>query len=477
MKQLTVIGSKVMGAGLLSMFLLIAGCQSSTNEEDVSEANSEKKREASEGETLNILTNVVGGKNSEEMDMFEKEVERLSGISVNMVKPPSDYDQKLLASISSGEQYDLVYLTKPQLDILVEQNALTDLTEAVNNSERLSDPSIIPEEEWDLVETENEKIYGVFNKLEGGTMPILRQDWMEKLNLEQPETLEEFYQVFKAFSEQDPDGNGKDDTYGLSTAGLYDIQGFMSAEGVKARYTIDEDGNRTIPYATQAAVPVYEWFATLYEEGLLDPNFATNETGDMREMFLTDRAGMVTYWDAWVGLFNNTAEVEDKEHFEAKGIAGADGPNGKMLRRGDPSLWSIPVNAEHPDMAMEFLEFWHTEEGNILGTLGIKGHDYQVEDGEYELTETGREHSMDHGAPYPMNQQFENPVGSYAGAEEAQSVILDNNSTVETSTANWPEAEKIVENYALEAMMGEIPADEAVEQMQKELLQADLIDE
>ncbi|WP_257985132.1 extracellular solute-binding protein [Bacillus sp. T33-2] len=404
---------KIMTLGLAGSILL-SGCSSNEESEKAAATNKEEK-------TLRILTNVVGGKDPEEHQKFEEEIERLTGIKVEMEKPPADYDQKLLASMSSGEKFDLVYLTKPMLDVLVEQGVLTDLTKQVEKSKILSDSDVIPEEEWDLVRTEDDKIYGVFNKFEGGTLPTVRQDWMDKLGLEAPDTLDGFYEVLKAFKEKDPDGNGKNDTYGLSTAGLYDIQGFMSAEGVKYRYVI-EDGKRTIPYATEAAVPVYEWFAKLYKDGILDPNFATNDSGKMRELFLTDRVGMVTYWDAWVGLFNNIKQTEDPQTtFEAKGIAGAESPDGKkMLRRGDPSLWAVPVNAEQPDTAMEFLEFWHSEEGNILGTLGIKDHDYTVNNGKYELTETGKEHGMDHGAPFPNNTKFENPIGTYPGAKEAQ---------------------------------------------------------
>ncbi|MFS8630414.1 MAG: extracellular solute-binding protein, partial [Bacillales bacterium] len=305
-----------------------------------------------------------------------------------------------------------IYLTKPTLDILVEQGVLMDLTDRIQKSKILSDPKVIPTEDWEMVRSDDGKLYGVFNKFEGGTLPIVRADWMKKLGLKEPKTLDEFYQVLKAFKEKDPDGNGKNDTYGLSTAGLYDIQPFMSAQGVKYKYVIDSNGKRTIPYATEKAVPVYEWLNKLYEEGILDPNFATNDTTKMRELFLTDRVGMVTYWDAWVGLFNNIRKTEDPDTtFEAKGITGAKGPNGYMLRRGDPSLWAIPVNAKNPEGAMKFLEFWHTEKGNILGTLGIEGHDYVVKDGKYELTAVGKEHGMDHGAPYPNNTNFKNPHG------------------------------------------------------------------
>ena len=43
----------------------------------------------------------------------------------------------------------------------------------------------------------------------------IRKDWLENLGLEEPKTIDEFYNVLKAFTKDDPDGNGKDDTYGL----------------------------------------------------------------------------------------------------------------------------------------------------------------------------------------------------------------------------------------------------------------------
>ncbi|KAA0565780.1 extracellular solute-binding protein [Bacillus sp. CH30_1T] len=467
MKQKKSLKLLVLFMVIISLF--ISACSSNETSTD--------KKDDKEEKTLRILSSVVGGKTPEENDLFIKEIERLTGIKVDLVKPPADYSQKLMASISSGEKFDLLLLTKNQMDILVDQGVLTELNDKIDTSKVLADSTVIPTDEWELITYDEGKIYGVFNKFEGGTLPIVRQDWMEKLNLEAPKTLDDYYNVFKAFKEQDPDGNGKDDTYGLSTAGLYDIQGFLSAAGVKYRYVIDEDGNRTIPISTDAAVPVFEWFANLYEEGLLDPNFATNDSGKMRELFLTDRVGVVTYWDAWVGLFNNIRQTEDPNTtFEAKGITGAEGKDGKiMLRRGDPSVWAIPVNAEHPDVAMEFLEFWHSEEGNILSTLGILDHDYTLTDGKYELTDVGKEHSMDHGSPIPNNTNFENPFGLLPGVEDAQELILAN-SSLEVSTADWPQAEKIIQNYAFKAMTGEMPAKEAVEKMHKELMDAGLID-
>lgn len=454
-----------------------AGGDTATQAAAACETHMAQLQQAAAGRTLRIMSAVVGGKNPEEDQLFVAEIKRLTGIDVELVRPPSDYDEKLLAALGGGEVFDLIYLNKNLMDVLVDQGALTDLTAQIQQSPILSSPAIIPSQEWQQI-SYGDKLYSVFNKFEGGTLPIVRQDWMEKLGLEQPTTLDEFYEVLKAFKERDPDDNGQNDTYGLSTAGLYDIQGFMSAANVKAMYTIDDSGKRSIQYASDAAVPVYEWFAKLYDEGILDPNFATNDTAKMRELFLADRVGMVTYWDAWVGLFNNIRRTDDPNTaFKAVGIVGPTGPDGaNMLRRGDPSVWAIPANAANPELAMDWLEFWNCPAGNILGTLGIKDHDYTIVNGAYELTETGKEHGMDHGSPRVYSTIWQNPFGALPGVADAQSLVLDNNAKIEVATPAWPDAKPIVDNYAFKAMSGQMPAAEAVQKMQAELQAAGLVE-
>ncbi|WP_201008033.1 extracellular solute-binding protein [Paenibacillus glycanilyticus] len=427
---------------------------------------------------LRILDGNVGGKTPEETTKFAAEITRLTGIDTTIEKPASDYDQKVLTALGSGEKYDLIELSDlGKLATFVDQGVVTDLTDFVTSSKVLSDPTVVPTSEWEQLKDKDGRIVAVFNKFQGGTMPIVRKDWLDKLGLKEPKTLDEYYNVLKAFKEKDPDSNGKNDTYGLSTADIYDIQAFMSAAGVKAHYVM-KDGKRTIPYATEAAIPIYEWFAKLVKEGIMDPNFVTNDTGKMRNLFLTDRVGMVTYWDAWVGMFNNTRKQEDPNTtFNAEALESIPGADGtKLMRRGDPDFWIIPSNAEHPEAAQKFLEFWHTEPGIMLGSLGIENEDYTKEGDAYKLTQTGTEHNMDHGVPFWYNQNVKYPFGKLPGVQEAQDLV-NKDATLELSLPGWPDAEKIVKNYALKAMSGQMDAAEAVKKMHEELLGKKLIDE
>ena len=222
---------------------------------------------------------------------------------------------------------------------------------------------------------------------------------------------------------------------------------------------------------------MYDWFAQLYKEGLLDPSFATNGGGDMVNQFLSDQTATVGYWDMWVGLYNNIRQLQEPETtFRAQGVAGVPGEDGKiMLRRGDSSIWVIPANAENPDNAMRFLEFWHSEKGYLLGTLGLEGEHYTVENGKYTLTEAGEANGMDHGAPRVSNRNWEHPIGYADGVAEAEALILEH-ASVEHLPEDWTRAQRIVERYAFQAMTGRISGEQAVQQMQRNLKRSNLID-
>jgi putative aldouronate transport system substrate-binding protein len=430
------------------------------------------------GKRLKILSAVVGGKTPEEDALFAQEITRLTNIEVELVHPTADYDEKLLADLAAGVEYDLIYTNKDTVETLVADEVLTDLTDRIAGSAILSNPTVIPPEEWEMLRLEDGRIYAVFQKFEGARMLTVRQDWLDQLGLTAPRTLDEVYNVMVAFRDQDPAGNGAGATLGLATSGTYDIQPFMSSQGILPGY-VYVNGKRTIPYATEAAIPVYEWLAKLYAEGLYDPNFATATTADMRNLFLTDRVGFVTYWDTWVGLFNSTRQTEDPATtFDAKGIAACEGPDGRViLNRGQPSVWTIPVNAPDPDTAFKFTEWWQTFPGITLGSLGILDHDYTVSGDTYALTEVGKEHNMDHGQPTPYNSNWVNPIGELPGLKDAQEITKAHGYLAVAGPQWSPEVEPILNEFIIKAILGDVAPADAVTGMHEQLLSQDLIDE
>jgi putative aldouronate transport system substrate-binding protein len=429
-----------------------------------------------EGKTLRILSAVVGGKTPEEDELFAQEITRLTGIEVELVHPTADYGQKLLADLAAGVEYDLIYTNQDTVQTLVADEVLTDLTEKIAGSAILSNPTVIPPEEWKMVDIDG-KTYSAFQKFEGSRMITLRQDWLDKLGLETPRTLDDLYNTMVALRDGDPVGDGSQ-PLGLGTSGTYDIQPFMSSEGILPGY-VEVDGKRTIPYATEAAVPVYEWLAKLYAEGLYDPNFATATTADFRNLFMTDKLSMVTYWDTWVGLFNAQVHAASPDSpFQAVGIAAAEGPDGAVvISRGQPSVWTIPVNAPDPDTAFLFIEWWNTFPGITLGSLGILDNDYTVDGDTYTLTDLGTEHAMDHGDPTPYNSNWVNPIGALPGLAEAQE-ITKAHGYLAVQGPDWgPIIDPILNENIIKIILGDLSAADGIAAMHEALLGEGLIDE
>jgi putative aldouronate transport system substrate-binding protein len=424
-----------------------------------------------EAPTLIWFTSVQGGREPAENARFEAEVERLTGVKVKIVKTTEDYQTKLSAMLVTGEPLDIVYLNAGGFEALWEQKPFAPLTDLIGKSPVLSDPRVIPKSEWDRIRRADGHVYGIFNKFEQGTMPTARKDWMDKLGAGEPQDLAGYYDLLRAFKTRDPDGNGKDDTWGLAVSDtLYDTSGFFGAYGLTRGFEKDASGRLYAPYATDKAVPVYEWFNRLYKEGILEPNFVTNKTSTFRDLFMTDKVGMVAYWAAWVGLFNQQVRAKSPASpFVAVGLTPPQGPGGRILRAGEDGLMCVPTTSRNRELAFKVMEFWHTREGNVLSTLGILGHDYNMVDGQRPvLTDVGRAHAMDHGAPQPKSLMWVNPLGELPGFEPAAAIVRQYGRP-EMITPYGKIWENVVRSEAAKIIMGEISPQQGIASMQRRL--------
>ena len=256
---------------------------------------------------------------------------------------------------------------------------------------------------------------------------------------------------------------------GLGTAGTYDIQPFMSSEGVLPGY-VDVDGKRTIPYATEAAIPVYEFLAKLYTEGLYDPNFATATTADFRNLFMTDK---IEHGDLLGHLgrpVQRAGPRREPGHARSRPWASPP-PKDRMARSSSPaaspSVWTIPVNAPDPDTAFKFIEWWHTIPGDHPGVARHprqRLHRYAM--ARTTLTELGTEHAMDHGDPTPYNSNWVNPIGELPGLKDAQE-ITKAHGYLAVQGADWgPTIDPILSENIIKIILGDMTAAEGVQAMQ-----------
>lgn len=155
-----------------------------------------------------------------------------------------------------------------------------------------------------------------------GSMPykvmLYRGDWLEKLGVTQdqlPTTIDEFVDLMYRFAKEDPDGNGQDDTYGMSATG---IKALFGAYGVYdgflggTSYWYNQDGEILNPDVSDKAKSVVELLAKMYADGVIDPEFVTGT-----------EAISGSYWAISNGFVNGrygASCLASIDHYRLKGI-------------------------------------------------------------------------------------------------------------------------------------------------------------
>lgn len=101
-----------------------------------------------------------------------------------------------------------------------------------------------------------------------------RGDYLDALGVEAPTTIEEMEEVLRKIRDEDPDGNGVNDTYGISQTAFTCVYG---AYGYPLDIWMEEDGkliySSVQPGVRDALATLSRW----YEEGYIDPEFITGE--------------------------------------------------------------------------------------------------------------------------------------------------------------------------------------------------------
>ena len=229
------------------------------------------------------------------------------------------------------------------------------------------------------------------------TVLFIRQDWMDNLGLEAPETIEDLEKIMDAFVNEDPDGNGENDTIALAAAmrdSLKPTQATISwlfgAYGtIPEQWNLAEDGSLEYgsvhPGARQALEKLSEWMA----KGYLHQEAGLHDEGRANELFTSGRAGIIAgpYWMDRTPLLDVTKNVEGA-YFKAYPVP--KGPDGTAGRQGTLNFRGavlINKNYEHPEaffVYQNYLFDWfalHTEGGEFENGGFAEGYDYAIIDG------------------------------------------------------------------------------------------------
>lgn len=343
------------------------------------------------------------GQPQADKDFYKKELDAKLGIDLvaNGVADVTDYQNKLNVRLSSGDYPDIFFAeTRLHLKALVDMGVALDLTKYVENQ-------LKPVNDFMMQSSDNKDIWSL--SIYGGKVMAvpkspsqnklsqtfwIRKDWLTKLNLPVPTTLDELFATAKAFTTQDPDGNGKQDTYGLIGEGLSAFNGIFGAFGVTAPVISNapsaflRDGKLVYSTTDPAMKDALTYIKKLVDAGVVDPDLVTLKQQQANERIWQGKAGIA--YTGWNIAFKEDSvqkmkQIDPKaEWIQIQPIKGPGGAYDQATELGKGTGFtvlskSLEKNPEKLNKALELLNYLSTKEGSRLVMYGLPDVHYKLQ--------------------------------------------------------------------------------------------------
>ncbi|MEU2199179.1 extracellular solute-binding protein [Isoptericola sp. NPDC019482] len=331
-------------------------------------------------------------------DPVGAKLSELAGLDLDMQwVPNAEYGDRTNVVLAGDEIPDVMVIQQKSQGFVqtAEAGGFWDLTEYLASGDY---PNLVTENpDVQQASSVNGKVYGVYRARDVVRTSItIRKDWLKNLGLEEPTNTDELMALAKAFTEDDPDGNGKDDTYGMiipawgasiGTGSPYDaIETWFGAGNVWK-----DEGGKLIPSFTTP-----EWKQALdYEKQLIDNGYVNKDYATMdgstqwNEPFLNGKGGIIidvqSRASQLAGLFK---DKDPKTYDQFVALQGnIAGPNGDFAlpTPGYSGFLAVPKASvqteEQLKQVLTALNELSSTEGQILENNGIEGDNFTVEDG------------------------------------------------------------------------------------------------
>jgi len=313
------------------------------------------------------------------------------------------YHTKLRLSLTTNDQLPDVFIVQDTNLIadLIESGKVKDIGEEFDKyaSDRIKNLYAENSASLNQVKKGNQLLGLPIFSAGDGTNPVLwvRQDWLDNLGLKAPTTIDEFEAVMDAFTNQDPDGNGKKDTFGFSLSGRNGFSNWMSdvsfifgaytGKFIPGQWQKADDG--TLKYGSvqpeikSGLGKLQEW----YKKSYLDPELAAIDEVKATESFIQGKSGMIAapYWAFGWPLGDVKSTNPDANH---KAHMLPVGPDGKSARYtgyiNEGKVMMFNKNFKHMDAFFQYLDkiYDHQFETGDFKDGFFEGYDYAIVDGE-----------------------------------------------------------------------------------------------
>ncbi|SKA76131.1 ABC-type glycerol-3-phosphate transport system, substrate-binding protein [Caloramator quimbayensis] len=382
---------------ILSLFLIVtlissffAGCK----KEEASSTNSTEK--------IKISMTLMGGPKKPDT-WFQKELGNKLNAEFDFIMLPGWEEKNVKTNLlmqDKDKMPDVLWFNGMGKEYTqwVEAGLLVDLIPLLKNT---ADKNILKKMTAEMLFPyyKDGKLYRIPTDIGGNgccMSTFVRKDWLDKLGLEVPKTVDDFIKVARAFTKNDPDGNGKNDTYGFGgqNSGSVDWRAFSPifyaygyAPDFFGKY---KDGTvklgATVPETKQALIVLRD----MYKEGLIEPTIFTGN--DIGQLVSKNKIGMFYSWQSFYNPEDGTnkalkANVPNAELLPIDPIKGPEGFSADYPE--PPGSWcyiSVTSHAKDPQAVVNVLDKMMTKEIGMLNEYGEEGKHYKIENGKVVRT-------------------------------------------------------------------------------------------
>ncbi|MFD0960770.1 extracellular solute-binding protein [Paenibacillus chungangensis] len=398
---------------LLSVSLLsglLAGCSGGTSNNKTGDLSTVQPNQsvAESGNDSNSkpikLEIIEPGNNlpSPDKDMIKKELDKALNIDLNLTVYPSgdDYANQLNVRMASGNFPDLFMVSRQQIIQFSKQGLLLDLTPYMDELQQTVD--FIGEESVKKGMVDGK----VFAISKSSQIPYntywIRKDWLDKLQLAVPTTVEQLAAVAEAFTNNDPDDNGKRDTFGLTGSKFGAFAPVFGAFGVgmPGNFYV-KDGAVVNSLYDPAIKDTLAFIREMILSGSVDPELLANTGLQHQEKAIKGQAGIVHI--DWPNMTKEQFVEQIKAvnpNAEWLQIAPPSGPGGQYDGSWDigatPARFAIPKalekDPEKPQRIFDLLNYISNPEGgSLLVQFGVQDIHFTLNDGKPVMTDKAGE--------------------------------------------------------------------------------------
>lgn len=303
------------------------------------------------------------------------------GVEVLHERSPED----ISASLAAGDSPDIFQITRNQLQTYVDQGLVLDIAE---HKDALGDYlDFIGNDAAELGSIDG-KIMAIqkYQNNTNDTSFWIRKDWLDKLGLDAPRTVEEFESVLTEFKKKDPDGAGAYGITGSAPDSIFTpLWGAFETPG-PGRIYIGEDGSARSSYDDEGLPAAIGYIAKLQKADLIDPDSYTLEGLEARDRGFQGKAGVMS--QSWTAIAKSGSQDDlkkanpDAEWVQLDLFKTPAGEKSAIpVTTGAASMLALPSRLEGSDEKInnmiDLINYVSTPEGNELVCYGIEGTHYK----------------------------------------------------------------------------------------------------